>query len=159
MSYLRSLFLIVLVAILVILNSCNYTNADKQVVQSSLELTIEKDVNYMTALGLMQGHLLVGKELLDQGTPEQAEPHLGHPVNELYGEVEDQLALRNVKPFKKPLENLYDLAKYKPSAPEVDAEYANSVKVINRAVQALPSQERYSPKFILQVINNLGSLF
>jgi hypothetical protein len=35
-----------------------------------------KDVDYMSKLGLMKGHLLVAKELLDQNQPKQAEPHM-----------------------------------------------------------------------------------
>ena len=39
-----------------------------------------KDIDYITKLGLMKGHLLVAKELLDQNQPKQAQPHIGHPV-------------------------------------------------------------------------------
>jgi hypothetical protein len=59
-----------------------------------------KDVDYMTKLALMKGHMMVAQELLDLQKPEQAEPHIGHPVEEIYADVEDQLSERNVKPFK-----------------------------------------------------------
>ena len=70
-----------------------------------------KDVDYMTKLGLMKGHLLVAKELLDFPKPDQAEPHIGHPVEEIYVDVEDQLKERNVKEFKTALISLQDLVK------------------------------------------------
>ena len=52
-----------------------------QVTIQDVELTgVAKDVDYMAKLGLMKGHLIVAKELLDQQQPKQAEPHIGHPV-------------------------------------------------------------------------------
>jgi len=70
-----------------------------------------KDVDYMTKLGLMKGHLIVAKELLDQGKPDQAEPHIGHPVEEIYADVEDQLNERKIPEFKTTLIKLQDLVK------------------------------------------------
>ena len=58
----------------------------------------------MSKLGLMKGHLLVAQELLNQNQPKQAEPHIGHPVEEIYVDVEDQLNERKVKEFKTTLE-------------------------------------------------------
>ena len=67
-----------------------------------------KDIDYMTKLGLMKGHLLVAKELLDQNQPKQAQPHIGHPVEEIYIDVEEQLEERKVKEFKSNLVSLTD---------------------------------------------------
>jgi len=39
----------------------------------------------------MKGHLIVAKELMAQGNYKQAEPHIGHPVEELYADVEGEL--------------------------------------------------------------------
>jgi hypothetical protein len=73
-----------------------------------------KDIDYMTKLGLMKGHLLVAKELLEQNQPKQAEPHIGHPVEEIYVDVEEQLNERKVKEFKTNLVSLTDLVKSNP---------------------------------------------
>jgi len=39
--------------------------------------TGDADIDYMTALGLMKGHLIVAKELMAQGNYKQAEPPSG----------------------------------------------------------------------------------
>ncbi|MBE9107654.1 hypothetical protein IQ229_22800, partial [Nostoc cf. edaphicum LEGE 07299] len=109
----------------------------------------------MTALGLMKGHLMVANELLEQGTPDQAEPHLGHPVDELYGEIEDQLHSRKVREFKKTLEDLYDIAKYQPADKKVESGYKASMEAIAQAINALPKAELQSPKFVMQVVSRL----
>lgn len=114
-----------------------------------------KDVDYMTKLGLMKGHLLVAKELLDLGKPAQAEPHIGHPVEEIYVDVEDQLQERGVPEFKTPLTRLQDLVKSKPKDPKVTTEYNAAITAIETAIAALPAPQRQSPAFVLQVINEL----
>ena len=83
------------------------TKLKTQLTVQEVVLTGEaKDVDYMTKLGLMKGHLLVAQELLDLNQPKQAEPHIGHPVEEIYVDVEEQLNERKVKEFKTTLVSL-----------------------------------------------------
>ncbi|MFN6541085.1 MAG: ComEA family DNA-binding protein [Nostoc sp. EkiNYC01] len=114
-----------------------------------------KDVDYMSKLGLMKGHLLVAKELLDQNQPKQAEPHIGHPVEEIYVDVEDQLNERKVKEFKTTLVSLQDLVKSSPKDSKVKTNFTSSVQAVDTAIAALPAAERAKPGFVLQVINEL----
>ncbi|MEG4342376.1 helix-hairpin-helix domain-containing protein [Microcoleus sp. A003_D6] len=115
-----------------------------------------KDVDYMTKLGLMKGHLFVAQELLDQGKPDQAEPHIGHPVEEIYADVEDQLNERKIPEFKATLIKLQDLVKAGAKDPaQVKAEFTTSMQAVDGAIAALPETQRKDPKFVLQVINGL----
>lgn len=114
-----------------------------------------KDVDYMTKLGLMKGHLLVAKELLDQNQPKQAEPHIGHPVEEIYVDVEQQLNERKVKEFKTSLISLQDFVKSNPKNAKVKTDFASSMQSIDNAVNALPADQRSQPRFVLQVVNSL----
>lgn len=127
-----------------------------QVTIQEVVLTGEaKDIDYMTKLGLMKGHLLVAKELLDQNQPKQAEPHIGHPVEEIYVDVEDQLNERQVKEFKTSLISLQDFVKSNPKNPKVKTDFASSVQAVDGAVAALPAEQRSQPRFVLQVMNGL----
>ncbi|HLO85655.1 MAG TPA: helix-hairpin-helix domain-containing protein [Nostocaceae cyanobacterium] len=114
-----------------------------------------KDVDYMTKLGLMKGHLLVAQELLDQNQPKQAEPHIGHPVEEIYVDVEEQLQERNVKEFKSSLISLGDLVKSNPKDGKIKNNFTTSMQAVDGAIAALPSEVKSKPAFILQVINGL----
>jgi hypothetical protein len=114
-----------------------------------------KDVDYMTKLGLMKGHMLVAKELLEQGNPEQAEPHIGHPVEEIYVDVEEQFQERNVPEFKTTLISLQDLVKSSPKNAKVATNFDQSMQAIDKAIQVLPEQERQSPDFVVQVMSGL----
>ncbi|QSJ16785.1 helix-hairpin-helix domain-containing protein [Nostoc sp. UHCC 0702] len=114
-----------------------------------------KDVDYMTKLGLMKGHLLVAQELLDQNQPKQAEPHIGHPVEEIYVDVEDQLNERKIKEFKTSLISLQDLVKSNPKDAKVKTNFTSSVQSVDGAIAALPEAQRSKPRFVLQVVNGL----
>lgn len=114
-----------------------------------------KDVDYMTKLGLMKGHLLVANELLEQGQPKQAEPHIGHPVEEIYVDVEEQFKERNVPDFKGTLISLQDLVKSNPKDAKVKTNFDQSMQSVDKAIAVLPEQQRQSPEFVLQVIDGL----
>jgi DNA uptake protein ComE-like DNA-binding protein len=127
-----------------------------QVTVQEVVLTGEaKDVDYMTKLGLMKGHLIVAQELLDQNQPKQAEPHIGHPVEEIYVDVEDQLNERKVKEFKTTLVSLQDLVKSNPKDGKVKTNFTTSMQSVDEAIAALPESQRTQPSFVLQVINGL----
>ncbi|GFE69448.1 conserved exported hypothetical protein [Chroococcus sp. FPU101] len=134
-----------------------YDQIKEMVTIQDIVLTGEaKDVDYMTKLGLMKGHMIVAKELLDLKKPDQAEPHIGHPVEEIYADVEDQLNERNVPEFKGSLIALQDLVKAgAKDTTKVGTEFKGSISSIQTAIAALPETQRQSPSFVLQVINGL----
>jgi Helix-hairpin-helix motif len=139
-----------------VINQEQFDKIKDMVTVEEVVLTGEtKDVDYMTKLGLMKGHLLVAKELLDQNQPKQAEPHIGHPVEEIYVDVEDQLNERKVKEFKSTLVSLQDLVKSNPKAAKLKTDFASSVQAVDGAIAALPEAQRQQPRFVLQVINGL----
>jgi len=114
-----------------------------------------KDADYMVKLGLMKGHLLVAKELLDMKRPAEALPHIGHPIEELYVTVADQLPARGVADFKATLDEAKDFIKDKPSDPQVMPKFNAAVAAVDKALAAIPATQRSSPTFIPQVINGL----
>jgi len=117
--------------------------------------TEKKDVDYMTNLSLMKGHLLVAKELLAQGKPDQAEPHIGHPVEEIYSDIEPELQERNVAEFKTTLNGLHDLVQAKPQDPKLNSEMQSAMTAVDKAMQAVPAEQRESPQFALKIFNGL----
>lgn len=139
-----------------VINQEQFDKIKDMVSVEDVELTGEaKDVDYMSKLGLMKGHMIVAKELLDQQQPKQAEPHIGHPVEEIYVDVEDQLNERNVKEFKTALISLQDLVKSQPKAAKVKTDFTTSMQAVDGAIAALPETQRSSPAFVLKVIDEL----
>jgi Helix-hairpin-helix motif len=140
-----------------VINQSQFDQIQEMVTIQDIVLTGEaKDIDYMIKMGLMKGHLLVAKELLDRGKPDQAEPHIGHPVEEIYLDVEDQLQERKIPEFKTILVKLQDLVKAgAKDANQVNAEFTTSMQAVDGAILAISEQQRQEPKFILQVINGL----
>lgn len=127
-----------------------------QVTTEEIVLTGEaKDIDYMTKLALMKGHMLVANELLALNKPDQAEPHLGHPVEEIYVDLEDQLQERQVPEFKASLMQVQNLVKSKPNDSQIRVKFDEAMVAIDTAIAALPENQRLSPDFSLQVINGL----
>ncbi len=117
---------------------------------------VAKDTDYMVKLGLMKGHLFVAKELLDLNKPKDAEPHIGHPVEEIYTDIAEQLNERKVKEFKTTLITLEDLVKAgAKDNTKVSNNYKESMTAIDTAIAALPTAQLQSPAFVLPVINGL----
>lgn len=106
---------------------------------------------YVGQLELMKGHLLVGRELLDAGAPQDAVFHYLHPAEELYGEMEDDLARHGAAPFKSELDRLATLVEENADPAEIEAAEAQTVAAIDAALAKLPAEQRESPAFVLDV--------
>jgi hypothetical protein len=115
----------------------------------------ERDIEYLTILGLMKGHLIVAKELLALGQPEKAEPHIGHPVEELYEVLKPHLEERTIPEFKSSLQKLHQLVKYKPNDPNLNTYYSEVIKGIDTAIKSVSSTKSQSPDFIMALIREL----
>ena len=62
------------------------------------------DADFLEKMGLLEGHLIVGRRLLDAGQARLAVPHFGHPIRELYTWLEPRLAARRAPGFERELE-------------------------------------------------------
>lgn len=162
----RSLSLLPALASLIALSACsgtppqqsNATPPETPTTSSAGEgesSSAAKDVDYMTKLGLMKGHLMVAQELIEQGKPQEAEPHIGHPVEEIYADVEAQLQTRNVQDFKPTLTRAEDLVTSKPNDPQLKPAVEEAIAAVDQAIQAVPAAQRQSPEFVLQVMNGV----
>ncbi len=163
MNTFRLVSILSLTTLLMTLSSCgrpnqtsvSETNLKTEQSQDSVSKMQNKNVDYMTSLGLMKGHLIVAKELLDKGKPQAAEPHVGHPVEELYGDIEAELTERNVPQFKATLTQLHDLLKTNPNNAQIPQKYQEAVAGIDTAIAAIPETDRQSSPFVLMVITHL----
>lgn len=139
-----------------VINQQQYDQIKDLITTEDIVLTGEaKDIEYLVKLGLMKGHLLVAKELLDLKKPKDAEPHIGHPVEEIYADIEEQLKERNVPDFKNILIELQDLVKSKPEDAKIGTKFVDVTTAIDKAIASIPENQRTNPPLILKVINGL----
>ena len=110
----------------------------------------------LVVLAQMQGHLLVAQELLVQQQFSAAEPHVGHPVDELYGALEPALQRRGISPFLPVLESLRQLVRLNPNSPETALKLAKAQQAIAEAAQAMTGEAPPQAPLILAVVRQLG---
>lgn len=139
-----------------VLNQEQFNQVKDQLTVQEIVLTGRaRDVDYLVKLGLMRGHLLVAQELMARQQFEQAIPHFGHPVEEIYLDLEGQLQERGVPEFKSALLKLQNLVRFTPNSPEVASALRSAFSAVDTAIAVLPEAERGSPALLLPVINGL----
>jgi hypothetical protein len=93
------------------------------------------------ALAQMEGHLLIAEELLHQGDAAAAEPHVSHPVDELYGAVAPALEQRRGPAVLAPLEGLRQQVRLQGATAATQAALEEARRAIQSAEQRLDSVE------------------
>lgn len=119
--------------------------------------TVSSDIDLLVVLAQMQGHLRIAKELLSQGKAQAAEPHLGHPADELYGAIEPALLQRGVNGLGASLTALRDQARLKPGAAALIASLTKAQQAITAASQSIPAAVRNDPQTTLAVVRQLAA--
>lgn len=115
----------------------------------------EQNVDYITYLALMKGHLIVAQKLLQLNQPQDAEPHIGHPVDELYMNIESQLQQRGVKEFKTTFNQLHSVMMVDPHNAKLNDLFQEAVNSVDQAMAVIPDSKRQDPAFMLSVIERL----
>ena len=64
----------------------------------------ELDADFLEKLGLLEGHLLIGRRLLEAKQSRLAVPHFSHPIRELYTWLEPRLIARRAPQFERELD-------------------------------------------------------
>lgn len=115
------------------------------------------DQDYITDLGLMRGHLIAAEELLDGGSSDEAQYHLDHPIEELYGDIELMLQEKDIdhENFHRSLESLYELAKTDPYGQGVEDKPWESVNNIQSSIDSFFQENPQTPEFIQGVFSNI----
>ena len=100
--------------------------------------------DYLFRLGLMEGHLMIGHELLQARKAEMAVPHFGHPVRELYDDVSDYVEANHFPAFNKQLAVLEASVTTAPYSADTEAKYQAMIETLHKAREIAPADIRAS---------------
>ncbi|MPY76372.1 MAG: hypothetical protein GEU87_19195 [Alphaproteobacteria bacterium] len=109
---------------------------------------VEDNLDLFEKLGLMEGHLLIGKALLDAKMQDAALPHFGHPVREIYDYLKPIFAERKHPEFEADLNDLEQRAKDAPNAPETASAFNNVLVKLDGLRNTIPGDLMKSPDFL-----------
>jgi hypothetical protein len=118
----------------------------------------EDNADLLFKLGLLEGHLMVGRELIAAGNPTLALPHFGHPVRELYDDISAPLRERGVTGFDMELVALEALAAAKPGDPAFVAKYNEVIGIVTAARATVPQALQGDPRFMAGVYADLAEI-
>ena len=108
------------------------------------------ELAFAVRIALLRGHLLVGDELVKQQQWNAALPHFLHPTEELYGDIQGELAGYGVPPFDTALKALAQVVK----ARKGGTDYAKALKRVNDALAAadagMKARQSNWPGFVVE---------
>jgi hypothetical protein len=102
-------------------------------------------IGFYRDIGLIRGHLLVGRQLIEQDLWDEALPHFLHPTEELYGRLEKSIALHRMRPFRLELIALAQAVKakrsgaYRQALMVVEQRLTGALDVATTFMRPLPS--------------------
>ncbi|MFM7652380.1 MAG: hypothetical protein ACKO5M_05570 [Vulcanococcus sp.] len=99
----------------------------------------------------------MAQELLAQQNFKAAEPHVGHPVDELYGALAPGLQRFGVAPFLPTLEALRQQVRLNPNSPETKLKLAQAQQAIRAAAKTLDGQAAMPVSLLLSVVRQLSA--
>ncbi len=111
-------------------------------------------VDFLFRMGMLEGHLMVGRELIDAGQARLALPHFGHPVSELYDDIRPWLEARNLPAFDVPLVRLEAAVASAPEAPATLALYDQVVATVHQARLSAPQAMRDSIPQMIRICSD-----
>jgi len=112
------------------------------------------DTDFLFRLGMLEGHLLIGHQLLQAQQPALALPHFGHPVRELYADLEDYLAKNRFPAFDAQLAALEAVATAAPASADTEAKYQAVIATIHKAREIAPASLRASLPEMIQICSD-----
>ncbi|MFO0995378.1 MAG: hypothetical protein U1F33_01750 [Alphaproteobacteria bacterium] len=116
---------------------------------SSAATAGDDNLDLFEKLGLMEGHLMIGKALLDANMQKAALPHFGHPVREIYDYLKPVFAERKYPEFERELQDLERRAKAAPRDAATGAAYDDVIKKIDGLRKTIPAEMQRSRRFAI----------
>jgi hypothetical protein len=112
------------------------------------------DTDFLFRLGMMEGHLIIGHELLQADQVALAVPHFGHPVRELYDDVGPYLDQHHFPAFDRQLIALEAAVTAAPKSKDTAAQYQAMIATLHKARELAPANLRASVPEMIQICSD-----
>jgi hypothetical protein len=107
--------------------------------------------DFLFRIGMLEGHLMVGHDLIAAGRDGLALPHFGHPVRELYDDIEDYVAANHIPAFDTKLIKLEAAVAGSPHSAETEALYQDAIRTVQQARLTAPAALRDSVPSMIKI--------
>lgn len=110
------------------------------------------DAAYLSHLGLVRGHLLVGAELYEEGAVAMAGTHMKHPGDELYLAIKPAMDARGASDFATALGAMSEVVGRGAPLAEVQAAHARLEGAVKRTQSVVPTNTPESLPLVVQTV-------
>jgi hypothetical protein len=138
-------------AALFALSACQPSMPAEAPAQDAAQTACE-NADFGLRLGLIEGHLMVGRELIQAGQTQNALPHFGHPVRELYSDMLPVIAARGGEQFDRDLVALEGLAVQEGNSTTFNTAFDAALTKVRASRDLIPAETWASVEYILGVV-------
>lgn len=135
-----------------------HEGASHGAMEESPEAAGGEDASFALRLALLEGHLMVGRELIEANQARNATPHFGHPARELYGDIGPVVEKRGGVQFQKELVVLEATASAAPNSPEFRTRYDAAMAKAREARALIPAELQASDDFQLRLVSDIATV-
>lgn len=118
----------------------------------------QEDADFGLRLALLEGHLMVGRELIDARQTQNALPHFGHPVRELYGDMAPVIDARHGTQFRTELVVLETTAGLQPDSETFKTRFATAMTKVKEARALIPAEMLASDAYTLRLVSDIATV-
>lgn len=117
-----------------------------------------EDADFAMRLVLIEGHLQVGRELIEAGQTQNSLPHFGHPVRELYSDMIPVIVHRGGQQFDRDLIALEGLAVQENNSATFRAAFDAALAKVHAARNLVPAEKWADDQFILGLVADTANV-
>ena len=157
MAQMKYIFSIVAVLMLG-LAACGPRDAEHGAAPAAPASAAREDADFAMRLALIEGHLQVGRELIEAGQTQNALPHFGHPVRELYSDMIPVIVHRGGQQFDRDLIALEGLAASEGNSQVFRTAFDAALAKVRAARDLVPQEKWTSDAFTLGLVADTASV-
>lgn len=150
--------LIPLALALSLLAACGPRDAAEHGMAPTEANAAREDADFAMRLALIEGHLMVGRELIEAGQTQNAVPHFGHPVRELYSDMIPVIVHRGGQQFDRDLIALEGLAAQEGNSQTFRTAFDAALAKVRAARDLVPADKWASDAFTLGLVADTANV-
>lgn len=140
------------------LAACGPREAEHDISGAAPVASANEDADFAMRLALIEGHMQIGRELIEAGQTQNALPHFGHPVRELYSDMIPVIVHRNGQQFDRDLIALEGLAASEGNSQTFRTAFDAALAKVRAARDLIPQAKWTDDAFTLGLVADTANV-
>lgn len=140
------------------LTACGQREPEHNMAPAAATNAAREDEDFAMRLVLIEGHLQVGRELIEAGQTQNSLPHFGHPVRELYSDMIPVIVHRHGQQFDRDLIALEGLAARENNSTTFRTAFDAALAKVHAARDLIPAEKWADDQFVLGLVADTANV-